>query len=107
MGFEIKNHESAGGPKPQAGQTVTIHYRGTLNDGSEFDSSYKRNKPFQFKLGVGQVIKGWDAGVAQLGKGDKATLVCEADHAYGEAGIPGVIPGGATLNFDVHLLDFQ
>lgn len=92
---------------PQKGQTVTAHYHGTLDNGKKFDSSYDRGKPFQFKLGMGQVIKCWDLTVAQMSIGQKVAVKCPSDIAYGPRGIPGVIPGGATLNFDIELLGYE
>ena len=89
------------GPSPTAADTVKVHYRGTLVDGSEFDSSYKRNQPATFPLGG--VIKCWTEGVQLMKVGGKATLVCPADIAYGDGGRPG-IPGGATLTFEIELL---
>ncbi len=108
MGVEVKNR--SGGDKasyPSKGMTVSVHYKGTLPDGKEFDSSYKRGQPLEFKLGMGQVIKGWDEGVAQLSRGEKATLVCSPDYAYGANGIPGVIPANSVLIFDVELVNFK
>jgi len=89
------------GPSPTAADTVKVHYRGTLVDGSEFDSSYKRNQPATFPLGG--VIKCWTEGVQLMKVGGKATLVCPSDIAYGDGGRPG-IPGGATLTFEIELL---
>ena len=86
---------------------MTVHYTGTLENGSVFDSSRNKGRPFQFKLGLGQVIKGWDEGVAQLSKGQRATLKCSPDYAYGASGAGGVIPPNATLNFDVELISFE
>lgn len=86
---------------------MTVHYTGTLENGSVFDSSRNKGRPFQFKLGLGQVIKGWDEGVAQLSKGQRATLKCSPDYAYGSSGAGGVIPPNATLNFDVELISFE
>merc|ERR1719473_648764 len=93
---------------PKKGDTVTMHYTGTLKDGgSKFDSSVDRGKPFQCQIGVGQVIQGWDEGVVQLNKGAKAILTCPPDYAYGSRGFPPVIPPNATLKFEVELLDFK
>lgn len=78
---------------------------GTLDDGTVFDSSRKRGKPFKFTIGQGQVIKGWDQGFASMSKGEKALLQCREDYAYGQQG-QGPIPAGATLTFDVELLSF-
>ena len=90
-------------PKPKATDTVKVHYKGTLIDGTEFDSSYKRNKPIEFPLN--RVIKGWTEGMQLIGKGGKIKLVIPSDLAYGNQGAPPSIPGGATLVFEVELLD--
>ena len=90
------------GASPAASDTVKVHYRGTLIDGVEFDSSYKRNQPATFPLGG--VIKCWTEGVQLMKAGGKATLVCPSDTAYGDGGRPG-IPGGATLTFEIELLE--
>ena len=95
------------GEIPENGQTVAVHYSGWLPDGKNFDSSYKRNKPFEFVLGARQVIPGWDEGIALLHKGEKAQLVLPPDLGYGQRGIPGVIPENATLIFDVELVDIK
>ena len=92
------------GVKAEKGQTVSVHYKGQLLDGTVFDSSYKRNQPIDFPLGVGQVIPGWDEGIQLLKVGDKARLVIPSDLAYGSAGAGGVIPPNATLIFDVELM---
>ena len=84
-----------------------MHYRGKLTDGTEFDSSYKRNKPFTFTLGVGQVIRGWDEGVTQMTKGECATLTMTPDFGYGARGAGRDIPPNASLVFDVELIDFK
>ena len=93
------------GDCPSPDFEVEAHYTGTLDDGTEFDSSRKRGKPFKFTIGKGQVIKGWDQGFATMKKGEKALLRCRSDYAYGESG-QGPIPAGATLTFDVELLKF-
>lgn len=102
----IKTHTTEG-ESPKAGQTVTVHYSGYLTDGSMFDSSVQRDEPFKFTLGRGQVIQGWDEGIALLKKGEKARLVIPYTLGYGEGGYPPVIPAKATLVFDVELIDFQ
>jgi FKBP-type peptidyl-prolyl cis-trans isomerase len=84
--------------------SVSVHYTGTLLDGSEFDSSRTRGKPFTFNLGAGQVIRGWDEGVATMKIGERATLVLSSDYGYGDDGSPPDIPGGATLVFDVEVM---
>ncbi|KAG8714728.1 FK506 binding protein proline rotamase rapamycin-binding protein [Ceratobasidium sp. 394] len=89
---------------PKPGDTVQIHYVGTLVDGSKFDSSRDRGSPFKTQIGVGRVIKGWDEGVPQLSLGQKARLTITPDYGYGERGHPGVIPPNATLIFEVELL---
>jgi FKBP-type peptidyl-prolyl cis-trans isomerase len=92
------------GAEAKAGQRVTVHYRGTLTDGREFDASYNRNEPFTFNLGAGQVIKGWDEGVAGMKEGGKRKLTIPPALGYGARGAGGVIPPNATLVFEVELL---
>jgi hypothetical protein len=97
----------AGGRRPQTGETVLVHYTGTLTDGKKFDSSFDRNEPIAFPLGKGRVIKGWDEGIAQLGVGDSAVLVIPPQIGYGAKGAGSVIPPNATLVFVVHLVDVK
>src|SRR5215469_15417780 len=101
-GLVYRELRPGNGPSPQATDVVTVNYRGTLTDGTEFDSSYKRNQPAQFPLS--QVIPCWTEGVQKMKVGGKSQLVCPASIAYGEAGSPPTIPGGATLVFEVELL---
>jgi peptidylprolyl isomerase len=93
------------GQQALAGQTVTVHYTGTLTDGTKFDSSRDRGEPISFQLGAGRVIKFWDEGIAHLRVGDQAILVIPPSIGYGERGAGGVIPANATLIFVVELVD--
>jgi peptidylprolyl isomerase len=95
------------GASPQRGQTAVVHYVGTLSNGQTFDSSYARNQPFRFRVGVGQVIKGWDEGIATMKVGGKRRLEIPPELGYGAQGAGGVIPPNATLYFDVELLAIQ
>ena len=101
--FEKENNSH----KPSNGNKVKVHYKGMLLDGTVFDSSFKRNQPIEFTLGVGQVIKGWDEGISLLGIGDKASFIIPSDLAYGAAGAGGVIPPDATLVFEVELISAE
>ena len=85
---------------------MKVHYTGKLTNGTVFDSSIARGQPLEFVVGTGQVIRGWDEGITQLQKGQKAILTCPPDYAYGAAGAGGVIPPNATLIFEVELIDF-
>lgn len=106
-GLRYKMIQKGQGKKAEAGKTVSVHYEGSLETGKVFDSSYPRKKPIEFKLGVGQVIEGWDEGIALLQVGDKARFVIPSDLGYGPTGAGGVIPPNATLIFDVELMDVK
>ena len=101
--FEKENNSH----KPSNGNKVKVHYKGMLLDGTVFDSSFKRNQPIEFTLGVGQVINGWDEGISLLGIGDKASVIIRSDLAYGASGAGGVIPPNATLVFEVELISAE
>lgn len=103
-GMIIEKLVTGQGPAAQRGNTVTVHYTGWLTDGKKFDSSVDRDDPFTFVLGSGQVIEGWDLGVATMQVGDRVKLTIPPDLAYGMAGYPGAIPPSATLVFEVELL---
>lgn len=105
-GLSYKILKEGEGETPQTGDNVTVHYTGKLTDGSVFDSSKERG-PFTFILGIGQVIKGWDQGVAEMKKGEIRELTIPYQLAYGENGYPPVIPPKATLIFEVELLEFN
>merc|ERR1712048_1212368 len=107
MGVDVEILKEGNGDKPPKGSKVRVHYTGTLLDGKKFDSSRDRGKPFEFVLGKGQVIKGWDEGVAKMSQGQRAKLTCSPDYAYGSRGFPGLIPANSTLVFDVELLSFR
>ena len=93
--------------KPWKGDRVTVHYTGTLEDGTKFDSSVDRGEEFQFNLGKQEVIKGWDQGVASMVRGEVAIFTIKSSYAYGDMGSPPKIPGGATLIFEVELINFE
>lgn len=110
-GLEIEDTHVGTGAQPSRGQTCVMHYTGWLwengKQGKKFDSSVDRGEPFEFDLGVGMVIKGWDEGVASMKVGGKRMLRIPAELGYGARGAGGVIPGGATLLFSVELLDVR
>lgn len=103
-GLRYQIIQRGSGKMASKGQQVSVHYKGQLADGTVFDSSYKRNEPLQFQVGVGQVIAGWDEGILLLNEGDKARLVIPSDLGYGSRGAGGVIPPDAVLVFDVELV---
>jgi peptidylprolyl isomerase len=106
-GLTVVVTHRANGRRPQPGETVLVHYTGTLSDGTKFDSSHDRNEPIAFPLGEGAVIKGWDEGIAMLGVGDRAVLVIPPALGYGAKGAGRVIPPDATLVFVVTLVDVK
>ena len=106
-GLRYKFISKGNGTKAEKGKTVSVHYKGTLADGTVFDSSYKRKEPIEFPLGKGHVIQGWDEGIQMLSVGDKARFVIPSHLGYGNSGAGGVIPPDATLVFDVELVDVK
>ncbi|MTJ47726.1 FKBP-type peptidyl-prolyl cis-trans isomerase [Dolichospermum sp. UHCC 0259] len=106
-GLKYIELEEGDGATPQTGQTVEVHYTGTLTDGTKFDSSRDRNQTFKFKIGTGQVIKGWDEGVITMKVGGQRKLTIPPELGYGARGAGGVIPPNSTLIFDVELISVQ
>jgi len=106
-GLRYQFIQKGNGKQAEAGKTVAVHYEGSLENGKVFDSSYPRKKPIEFKLGIGQVIEGWDEGIALLQVGDKARFVIPSDLGYGSRGAGGAIPPNAILIFDVELMDVK
>jgi len=103
-GLEYNEIKAGKGKAAQKGKMVSVHYAGRLENGKEFDNSFKRGQPIDFKLGVGQVIAGWDEGIAMMKEGGTATLIIPPHLGYGERGAGGVIPPNATLIFEVELV---
>lgn len=106
-GLKYHDDHVGDGASPSQGQRVSVHYTGWLTDGTKFDSSRDRGQPFQFTIGRGEVIKGWDEGVASMKIGGKRKLTIPPELGYGPRGAGGVIPPNATLVFDVELLDVK
>jgi FKBP-type peptidyl-prolyl cis-trans isomerase len=106
-GLKYTDEKVGTGAEAKKGDTISVHYTGTLTDGTKFDSSRDRGQPFSFKLGAGKVIKGWDEGVAGMKVGGKRKLTIPPELAYGKRGAGGVIPPDATLVFDVELLEVK
>ena len=106
-GLRYQMIQKGSGKKAEKGKTVSVHYSGSLENGKVFDSSYTRKKPIEFPLGMGNVIEGWDEGIALLQVGDKARFVIPSHLGYGSRGAGGVIPPNATLIFDVELMDVK
>lgn len=106
-GLKYVDQSVGSGKVAESGHMVSVHYTGWLTDGKKFDSSRDRDKPFQFPLGMGRVIKGWDEGVAGMKVGGKRKLIIPPELGYGAAGAGGAIPPNATLVFEVELLDVQ
>jgi FKBP-type peptidyl-prolyl cis-trans isomerase len=106
-GLVIEDIKVGDGKTPTKGQTAVVHYTGWLTNGTKFDSSVDRGKPFEFPLGMGHVIKGWDEGVSTMKVGGKRKLTIPPEMGYGARGAGGVIPPNATLVFEVELLDVK
>ena len=106
-GTIVKDTVVGSGAEAKEGSMVKVHYKGTLKNGTEFDSSYKRNEPIELKLGAGMVIKGWDEGIVGMKVGGKRTLTIPYTQAYGEEGRPPVIPAKSDLIFETELVDVK
>ena len=106
-GLQYEDVQEGSGTGAKSGDTVDVHYTGWLTNGKKFDSSLDRNRPFSFKLGAGQVIQGWDEGVAGIKEGGKRKLTIPPELGYGKRGAGGVIPPDATLVFEVELLKIK
>lgn len=106
-GLKYEEIETGAGRQPQKGEFVQVHYTGWLTDGTKFDSSHGRGQPFEFMLGAGQVIKGWDEGLSGMKVGGKRKLIIPPELGYGSRGAGGVIPPNAELVFEVHLVGIR
>jgi FKBP-type peptidyl-prolyl cis-trans isomerase len=106
-GLKYEDLKEGSGDAAKSGDTVQVHYTGWLKDGTKFDSSKDRDRPFSFELGAGKVIKGWDEGVAGMKVGGKRKLIIPSELGYGKRGYPPVIPGNAELTFEVELLKIE
>lgn len=106
-GLQYRDEQVGSGQEAKRGDHVVVHYTGTLEDGSKFDSSRDRGQPFDFPLGAGMVIRGWDEGVQGMRVGGKRTLVIPPELGYGSRSVGGVIPANSTLHFDVELLEIR
>ena len=106
-GLKYKDVVVGNGAEAVKGKMVSVHYTGTLEDGKKFDASYDRGVPLQFMLGVGQVIRGWDEGITGMKVGGKRKLIIPPGLAYGEVGIPNLIPPNSVLIFDVELINVR
>ena len=106
-GLQYIDIKDGSGMNPTAGQFVSVHYIGTLENGKKFDSSYDRNQAFSFKIGIGQVIKGWDEGVSSMKTGGQRKLIIPPVLGYGSRGAGNVIPPNAVLIFDIELLNIK
>ena len=105
--LQIEDLKTGTGPAVKSGDNIIIHYKGTLTDGTKFDSSYDRGTPFETQIGVGQVIKGWDEGVIGMKVGGKRKLTIPPELGYGASGAGNVIPPNATLIFEVELIGIK
>jgi FKBP-type peptidyl-prolyl cis-trans isomerase len=108
--MEVKKEiikEGSGEQQVEKGNSISVHYTGTFEDGAKFDSSVDRNQPFNLTVGIGQVIQGWDQGLIGMKVGEKSKLTIPPEMAYGPAGIPGAIPPNSTLIFEVELLEIK
>ncbi|KAK4459585.1 hypothetical protein QBC42DRAFT_231494 [Cladorrhinum samala] len=106
-GLKIVVTQEGSGPETKRGDKIDVHYKGTLTDGTKFDSSYDRRDPLNFTVGAGQVIKGWDEGLLGMKVGEKRTLTINPELAYGARGAGGVIPPNATLIFETELVSIK